>query len=115
MTSVSATVKKSAAKKEATSPRQSPRRKKVDAAVVASVPAPSTLTASSSKQAIVVDLLKRPIGATLAELMTTTGWQAHSVRGVISGVLRKRLKYVIELETGDNGVRRYRIVAGGTA
>jgi len=44
-----------------------------------------------SKKADIIRLLERAKGATLAELMTATGWQAHSVRGFISGTLGKRL------------------------
>lgn len=44
-----------------------------------------------SKTAKVVDLLKRSGGATLKEILQTTGWQAHSVRGFISGHLRKKM------------------------
>jgi hypothetical protein len=46
-------------------------------------------TAPTTKAAIVIAALQRDGGATLAELMATTGWQAHSVRGFLSG-LRKR-------------------------
>jgi hypothetical protein len=56
----------------------------------------------------VVALLKRPKGATLAELMKTTGWQKHSVRGAISGAIKKKLKRaVLSEKVGD--VRTYRI------
>jgi len=44
----------------------------------------------TSKKDIVIALLRRENGATLAELMTTTGWQAHSVRGFISTLRKKR-------------------------
>jgi hypothetical protein len=44
-----------------------------------------------SKTAKILDLLKRPGGASLKELRKATGWQAHSVRGFISGVLRKKM------------------------
>ena len=44
-----------------------------------------------SKQQILITLLTRPQGATLEELIEATGWQRHSVRGTLSGVLKKRL------------------------
>jgi len=44
-----------------------------------------------SKTAKVLDLLKRPGGVTAKELMKTTGWQPHSVRGFISATLSKRM------------------------
>jgi len=58
----------------------------------------------------VVTLLKRPKGATIADMMKTTGWQAHSVRGAISGAIKKKLKLaVVSEKTG--AVRTYRIKA----
>jgi hypothetical protein len=55
-------------------------------------------------------LIKRPRGATLAELQKATGWQAHSVRGAISGALRKKLGLaVIFKETEKRG--RFYIIA----
>jgi hypothetical protein len=56
-----------------------------------------------------VALLKRSGGATLQHLMRATGWQAHSVRGFISGALGKRLKLKIESFKTECGERAYRI------
>jgi hypothetical protein len=64
---------------------------------------------SSSKQAKVVDLLRRADGASIEEMMKATGWQAHSVRGVISGALKKKRGLAIISEKSKAGDRRYRI------
>jgi len=56
----------------------------------------------------VLDLLKRAEGATLKEIMAATAWQAHSVRGFISGSLGKKMGLKIELEKRADGVRAYR-------
>jgi len=63
----------------------------------------------STKQAQVLALLKRSGGATLQHLMRATGWQAHSVRGFISGALGKRLRLKIESFKTARGERAYRI------
>lgn len=60
-----------------------------------------------SKTARFLDLLKRSGGATGAELMKTTGWQAHSVRGFISGILTRKMGLKITSTKAENGVRRY--------
>jgi cell division septation protein DedD len=60
-----------------------------------------------SKTAKIVGLLRRPKGATLSELMKATGWQAHSVRGFLSGTLGKRMGLAVTSTKGDDGERRY--------
>jgi hypothetical protein len=62
-----------------------------------------------SKTAKVLDLLKRPGGATLKELMKTTGWQPHSVRGFISGTLGKKMGLAVTSTKGEDGERSYSI------
>jgi integrase/recombinase XerD len=62
-----------------------------------------------SKTAQVAALLERKGGATLAEIMKATGWQAHSVRGFISGTLAKKMGFNIESAKSEGGDRTYLI------
>jgi Protein of unknown function (DUF3489) len=64
-----------------------------------------------SKAAKIIDLLKRPNGATLAEIMKVATWQAHSVRGFISGTLTKKLGLTVVSAKGETGERHYSITA----
>jgi hypothetical protein len=64
-----------------------------------------------SKQARLIEMLQRPDGATIAQMTKVTHWQVHSVRGVMSGVLKKRLGLKIVNEKKDSGERVYRIKA----
>lgn len=50
---------------------------------------------SGTKQAQIIALLRRPEGASIAEIVEVTGWQAHSARGMISGALKKKLGLAI--------------------
>ena len=62
-----------------------------------------------SKASQVLDLLKRTDGVTLAELMKATGWQAHSVRGFLSGTVGKKLGLTIASTKADDGERTYSV------
>jgi hypothetical protein len=62
-----------------------------------------------SKKAIVLGLLRRPDGATLKEIMALTQWQAHSVRGFISGSLGKKMGLKVESAKRPDGERAYQI------
>ncbi len=62
-----------------------------------------------TKLAAIIDAMKRPGGATIAQMIAATGWQAHTVRGAISGMVRKRLGYEVVTEKGADGQRAYRI------
>jgi hypothetical protein len=77
-----------------------PKRKKHEPAVRA-----------DSKQAQVVAMLRHPKGATIEALAKATGWQRHSVRGLIAGALKKRLGLKVKTPHSGAGQRVYRIVA----
>ena len=76
------------------------------------VPAPSTEV--TSKQAQVIALLRSAAGASMADLMALTGWQSHTVRGMLSGSLRKRLGLDVQCQRVD-GAHLYRIVEAAAA
>lgn len=63
-----------------------------------------------TKLAALVMSLRRPQGATSLQLMLATGWQPHTVRGAISGMLRKKLGLNVVLAHNDSGERVYRVV-----
>ena len=63
-----------------------------------------------SKQSRVIAMLQSPPGATIAAMMTATGWQQHSVRGFLAGVVRKRLKLKLGSKKVD-GNRVYQIAS----
>jgi hypothetical protein len=100
------------AKKQAPTPRTpaggatKTSRERTDAAK-------TTKADAISKHSRVVAMLQSPAGATIAGMMKATGWQQHSVRGFLAGVVRKRLKLKLESAKID-GTRVYR-VASGTA
>ena len=89
---------KPASKKEA-----KPASKKTAKAKDASVPR------EFSKKAIVLDLLRRKEGATMAEIAKATGWQNHSIRGFISGTLTKKMDLPVASLKNEQGERVYKI------
>ena len=64
-----------------------------------------------SKQSRVIAMLQSPAGTTIAAMMQATGWQQHSVRGFLAGVVRKRLKLKLGSKKVD-GTRVYRVATG---
>jgi hypothetical protein len=68
-------------------------------------------TEANSKQSRVIAMLQSPAGATIVAMMKATGWQQHSVRGFLAGVVRKRLKLKLDSKKVD-GNRVYQITSG---
>jgi hypothetical protein len=64
-----------------------------------------------SKTEHVLELLKRPNGATLQNLMKATGWQAHSVRGFLSGTVGKKMGLEVMSTKDESGERTYSLKA----
>jgi hypothetical protein len=65
-----------------------------------------------TKQEALLALLSQPAGTTIDSMMKATGWQPHSVRGFLAGVVNRRLKLTLSSAKVD-GVRVYRIANGG--
>jgi hypothetical protein len=64
-----------------------------------------------TKTAKILALLRRPTGASLPELRKATGWQAHSVRGFLSGAVKKKMGLRIDSVSRDDGERAYRVAS----
>jgi hypothetical protein len=75
---------------------------------------PKIVARAGSKHARIVAMLQTPAGATIAAIVTATGWQQHSVRGFLAGVVRKKLGLNLVSERGDKG-RIYRIKDGNAS
>lgn len=92
-------------------------RKSSTADRVKATPSPSVIpqiqpdSARSSKQARLIEMLQTGAGATIDQMMALTGWQAHTVRGTISGALRKKLGLNVTCAPATNSsASLYRIV-----
>jgi len=68
----------------------------------------STKLVAAGKTGVILDLLRRPEGTTISDLCVATGWQAHSVRGALSGTIKKKLGLQLLSEKTEAG-RVYRI------
>lgn len=71
-------------------------------------------TRGGTKQAILIELLKRPEGATLPQMTEATGWLVHTVRGAMAGALKKKLGLEITSEKQPGSDRIYRITNPAT-
>jgi hypothetical protein len=109
--------KPKASKKAPGAPRRAPvAPKRAKAAKKAGPPkkapkgAPKAKAArDGSKTSQILELLKRPGGVTSTELMKSTGWQAHSVRGFLSGTVGKKMGLTVVSTKGETGERTYSI------
>jgi hypothetical protein len=70
-----------------------------------------TAVRPDTKQSAAIEMLHSPGGATIAALTKATGWQPHSVRGFLAGVVKKRFKLKLQSALVE-GVRTYRITGG---
>ena len=73
--------------------------------------ATASVARHGSKTAQVLAMLQQPEGATLQQLMRATGWQAHSIRGFVSGTLGKKMGLTVASIKGEDGERRYSVTA----
>jgi len=88
--------------RKAKAPKKAPKARAV---------AKSTGSREGSKTAKILDLLKRPGGATSKELIKATGWLPHSVRGFLSGTVGKKMGLTVISNKGDDGERAYSVEA----
>jgi len=92
--------KKGGAGKKATPAKKAPKSAKK-----------ATGARDGSKTATILEMLKQPGGATSKELLKATGWQAHSLRGFISGTLGKKMGLTVESAKAEDGERTYSVKA----
>ncbi len=62
-----------------------------------------------TKTETLLNLLRTKRGASIKQLQQASGWQSHSVRGFLSGTVKKKLALTLLAETGNDGLKRYRI------
>ena len=107
----------------ATLPKTKPAKRKgkakpTEAAPVGSEPEAATRAKptprAGTKQALMIEMLKRPEGATVEQIAVATGWQHHTIRGAISGALKKKLGLTVEA-TRTREVRPNQIGAKGSS
>jgi Protein of unknown function (DUF3489) len=80
------------AKRKAKAKSTKAKSTKPEKAALAEKPSPR----AGTKQALMIELLKRPEGATVEQIAAATGWQHHTIRGAISGALKKKLGLTVE-------------------
>jgi hypothetical protein len=84
-------------------------RKKIPSPKTKAVKAVPSPKSKDTKQHRLVAMLKRSEGATIAQMMKAFGWEPHTVRGALSGALKKKLGLKVTSEKSEGGERVYRI------
>lgn len=90
-------------------PRKAPISTEVLNKVIEAAETKQTSTRDNSKQAQVIAMLRRPEGATIAQICEATGWKQHTVRGTFAGAFKKKLGLEITSTKESGGERLYRI------
>lgn len=85
--------------------RRQPKNKTPDD----TAPVSNSKAAKLTKSGQCLTLLRRSEGATMAALMAATGWQSHSVRGFLSGAVKRKLGLTVTSVVGQDGVRSYHV------
>ncbi|MBL8578140.1 MAG: DUF3489 domain-containing protein [Mesorhizobium sp.] len=85
------------------------KRKKIESAAKHPEHAGKSGASKHTKADLILRKLRTAKGASIDMLIAETGWQAHSVRGFLSAVVKKKLALHLVSESGKDGVRRYRI------
>jgi hypothetical protein len=104
-----------------TAPRAATRGQETDEALAApgeasGQPAPATAPRErkireGTKQALVIEMLRRPEGASIAEIVEATNWASHTIRGFLAGAIKKKLGMDIDSEKDDTRGRIYKVGA----
>ena len=103
------------ANSSARSKPQGTKRKKVANTAQHSKPATKSDTSKNTKAELILKKLRTAKGVSIDMLIAETGWQAHSVRGFLSAVVKKKLALDLVSESGKDGIRRYRIASDARA
>jgi predicted HTH transcriptional regulator len=100
---------KKATRKPATTVKRNVRKQAASSPTTEQTTQTVKQSGKASKKQTIINLLQQDGGTTLAELAAATGWQAHSLRGFISGTLRKNLAFAVGTAKNDAGKTVYRI------
>jgi hypothetical protein len=101
-----------AGKAQAKTAGRGPRRERTaPKTAAAGTPTPR----EGTKQALLISMLRRPEGATVEEVVEATGWQKHTIRGAISGALKKKLSLDVTSDKVEGRGRVYRIAGADAA
>ena len=103
------------ANSSASSKPQGTKRKKVANTAQHSKPATKSDISKNTKAELILKKLRTAKGASIDMLIAETGWQAHSIRGFLSAVVKKKLALNLVSENGKDGVRRYHIESDAKA